>query len=163
MLNQKAKVWLRNAIELGEQWAESGVMPPGTVEMERSLATRRNWALWSTSRVWIALECIARNGPRALGGPAEGVPTTLLPGFADGYREVFGNPFRPLAWNPHWFTSTVRDLATHIYARHEFTSMPILADALQDAGCDDEQILAHCRASRPHARGCWVLDAILSK
>jgi hypothetical protein len=83
--------------------------------------------------------------------------------FAAAYRELFPNPFLPLAWNPDWFTSTVRDLAAHIYTSREFSAMPILADALQDAGCDDEQILTHCRANKPHARGCWVLDAVLGK
>jgi hypothetical protein len=79
------------------------------------------------------------------------------------FRDLAPNPFVPLAWNPDWFTSAVRDLAAHIYAAHEFCSMPILADALQDAGCDDEQILTHCRADETHARGCWVLDAVLGK
>ncbi len=79
------------------------------------------------------------------------------------FRDLVPNPFLPLAWNPDWFTSTVRDLAKHIYTAHEFYSMPILADALQDADCDDEQILGHCRGDRLHARGCWVLDAILGK
>jgi hypothetical protein len=91
------------------------------------------------------------------------MPDTLLITFADVYRELFGNPFIPLVWNPDWFTSTVRDIAAHIYANHEFSTMPILADALQDAGCEDEQILSHCRAEKQHARGCWVLDAILGK
>jgi hypothetical protein len=82
-------------------------------------------------------------------------------GVADGFRDLVPNPFLPLAWKPEWFTSTVRDLAAHIYDARDFAAMPILADALQDAGCDDEQVLNHCRASKPHARGCWVVDAIL--
>ena len=41
--------------------------------------------------------------------------------------------------------------------------MPILADALQDAGCDDEAVLAHCRGAGPHVRGCWVVDLVLGK
>jgi hypothetical protein len=69
----------------------------------------------------------------------------------------------PPTWNRDWFTTTVSTLAAQIYASHEFSALPILADALQDAGCDDEQILTHCRGSKPHARGCWVLDAILGR
>ena len=83
--------------------------------------------------------------------------------FANSYRELFPNPFVPLAWKPEWFTSTVRDVAAHVYDARDFAAMPILADALQDAGCDDEQVLSHCRATKPHARGCWVVDAILGK
>ncbi|MBP3959906.1 hypothetical protein J8F10_32065 [Gemmata sp. G18] len=76
---------------------------------------------------------------------------------------MFPNPFVPLEWNPNWRTSTVRDLARHIDSTRDFGAMPILADALQDAGCEDEHVLGHCRASTPHARGCWVLDAVLGK
>jgi hypothetical protein len=83
--------------------------------------------------------------------------------FADAYRELFPNPFLSLAWKPEWLTSTARELAAHIYDARDFAAMPVLADALQDAGCDDEQVLTHCRANKPHARGCWVVDAILGK
>ncbi|MBY0458695.1 MAG: hypothetical protein K2V38_15255 [Gemmataceae bacterium] len=76
---------------------------------------------------------------------------------------MFPNPFLPLAWQPDWCTQTVRSLAAHIGATRDFGAMPILADALQDAGCEDEQVLRHCREERAHARGCWVLDAILGK
>jgi hypothetical protein len=82
---------------------------------------------------------------------------------ADLFRDVFGNPFRPVAVDPAWRTSTVVALARGIYADHAFDRMPILADALQDAGCDDEEILNHCREPREHARGCWVVDLVLGK
>ena len=81
---------------------------------------------------------------------------------ADLVREVIGNPFRPAAVNPEWRTDTVTALARQMYASEDFSAMPILADALQDAGCDDEAVLAHCRDPHaPHARGCWVLDLVL--
>jgi hypothetical protein len=51
-----------------------------------------------------------------------------------------------------------------MYDDREFSAMPILADALQDAGCDDEDVLTHCRdTSLAHVRGCWVVDLVLGK
>jgi hypothetical protein len=78
-------------------------------------------------------------------------------------RDIFGNPFRSIALNPSWLTSTVLALAQGIYAEKAFDRMPILADALQDAGCDNEDILNHCRGPGPHVRGCWVVDLLLGK
>jgi hypothetical protein len=77
--------------------------------------------------------------------------------------ELFGNPYHGLSLDPDWLTSTVILLATSIYVEQAFDRMPILADALEDAGCDDADILAHCRGPGPHVRGCWVVDAILGK
>jgi hypothetical protein len=83
---------------------------------------------------------------------------------ADLLREVFGNPFRPVALEPAWLTSEVRALAHAIYAERAWDRMPILADALQEAGCENEDVLAHCRsATAPHVRGCWVVDLLLGK
>jgi hypothetical protein len=78
-------------------------------------------------------------------------------------RCVFGNPFRPVTFDPAWLTSDVVALARGIYEERAFDRMPILADALQDAGCDNDDILAHCRNTDPHARGCWVVDSVLGK
>jgi hypothetical protein len=83
---------------------------------------------------------------------------------ADLLREVRGNPYRPVAFNPSWRTSDVMLLAQRIYDVREFDVMPILADALQDAGCDSDDILSHCRdTSLTHVRGCWVVDLVLGK
>jgi hypothetical protein len=82
---------------------------------------------------------------------------------AELVREVFGNPFRPLTFTPQWRTDTVVGLARQIYESRDFSAMPILADALQDTGCDNEEILDHCRGSGPHVRGCWVVDLVLGK
>jgi len=76
-------------------------------------------------------------------------------------RDIFGNPFRPVAFDPAWRTDTAVALARQMYDSRDFGAMPILADALQDAGCEDEQVLMHCRQPGPHARGCWVCDAVL--
>jgi hypothetical protein len=79
------------------------------------------------------------------------------------FRDIFGNPFRPVAVDPAWRTSTVLALAQGIYDERAFDRMPILADALQDAGCDSEDVLTHCRGPGPHVRGCWVVDLLLGK
>ena len=78
-------------------------------------------------------------------------------------RDIFGNPFRSVIPNPSWLTSTVLALANGIYNEKAFERMPILADALQDAGCDNEEILQHCRGPGPHVRGCFVVDLLLGK
>jgi len=78
-------------------------------------------------------------------------------------RDIFGNPFRPVAVDPAWLTSAVVALAGGIYADRAFDRLPILADALQDAGCDSDDVLDHCRGPGPHVRGCWVVDLLLGK
>jgi hypothetical protein len=76
--------------------------------------------------------------------------------------DVAGNPFSPVAFSPEWRTDTAKALARQMYDSREFSAMPILADALQDAGCDNDDVLAHCRdAAARHVRGCWVVDAVL--
>jgi hypothetical protein len=78
-------------------------------------------------------------------------------------REIFGNPFRPVTFDPDWRTSTAVALAKQMYDTRDFSTMPILADALQEAGCDNADILDHCRGNGPHVRGCWVVDMVLGK
>ena len=79
-------------------------------------------------------------------------------------RDVFGNPFRPAALDPAWLTSTAIAIARQMYESRDFGAMPILADALQDAGCDNDDVLNHCRdAKQVHIRGCWVVDLVLGK
>jgi hypothetical protein len=79
-------------------------------------------------------------------------------------RDLFWNPFRRLKFIPAWRTSDVLLLARGIYDDRAFDRMPILADALQDAGCGSEDVLDHCRApDQAHTRGCWVVDLVLGK
>ena len=82
---------------------------------------------------------------------------------ADLFRDIFGNPFRSSEIDLEWLTDTVVALARGIYAGRAFDGMPILADALQEAGCDDDDILTHCREPGEHVRGCWVVDLLLGK
>jgi hypothetical protein len=84
--------------------------------------------------------------------------------FAELLRDIVGNPFRPVTVSPLWRTSTVVALARQMYEDRDFGAMPILADALQDAGCDNDEVLRHCRdAKQVHVRGCWVVDLVLDR
>jgi hypothetical protein len=78
-------------------------------------------------------------------------------------RDAFGSPFRRIKPNPAWLTADVLALARGIYDERAFDRMPILADALLDAGCREEQVLGHCRGPGPHIRGCWAVDLVLGK
>ena len=78
-------------------------------------------------------------------------------------RDIFGNPFCPVTFDPSWRTTTAVAVAQQMYASRDFSAMPILADALQDAGCVSSEILDHCRGPGPHVRGCWVVDLVLGK
>ena len=81
---------------------------------------------------------------------------------ADLVRDIFGNPFRPVSFAPEWRTDTAVTLARTMYESRDFSAMPILADALQDAGCDSDEVLQHCRDPQTkHVRGCWVVDLAL--
>ena len=82
---------------------------------------------------------------------------------ADVLRCIFGNPFRRVTVKRAWLTSTAVSLAHAIYDDRAFDRLPILADALEDAGCDNADILNHCRQPGDHVRGCWALDLILAK
>jgi hypothetical protein len=82
-------------------------------------------------------------------------------------RCVAGNPFLPVpcvepAWRT-WNDGTMGKLASDIYNSRDFNRLPLLADALEDAGCTDAELLGHLRGPGPHVRGCWALDLVLSK
>jgi hypothetical protein len=78
-------------------------------------------------------------------------------------RDLLGNPFRPAAIDPHWKTAAVGALARGIYEDRAFDRLPILADALEEAGCTSADILRHGREAEPHVRGCWVLDLLTGR
>jgi hypothetical protein len=88
-------------------------------------------------------------------------------GQSDLLRDLFGPlPFHEVRIDPSWLVwnnGIVQRLAEGIYQERAFERMPVLGDALEEAGCGDEDILRHCREQGPHARGCWVLDLLLGK
>jgi hypothetical protein len=78
-------------------------------------------------------------------------------------RDILGNPSRPVSFSSSWGTDTVLALARGMYESRDFGAMPILADALMDAGCENADVLNHCRGGGVHVRGCWVVDLLLGK
>jgi hypothetical protein len=85
-------------------------------------------------------------------------------------RDIFSNPFRPITLDDSWLTPTVTNLAQAIYDARQLPSglfdnqrLGVLADALEDAGCNNADILGHLRGSGEHVRGCWVVDLVLGR
>jgi hypothetical protein len=101
---------------------------------------------------------------KGLSGPAAYMKRSDCPWAADIYpfEKRTALPPAEAAWL-EWNAGTVRILATSIYAERAFDRMPVLAEALEDAGCANRDILIHCRRSGPHWRGCWVIDLLLGK
>lgn len=92
---------------------------------------------------------------------SRGTAPTVVPAFAAIVRDIAGGS---LAFDPAWRTAAALGIAGRAYESRDFTALPVLADAIQDAGCEDASVLDHRR--RPdavHARGCWVVDAVLGK
>src|SRR5262245_46122343 len=81
----------------------------------------------------------------------------------DILRCLFGELFRPITFDPTWRTPAVLHLAQSIYDDQAFDQLPILADALEEAGCASRELLDHCRSPGPHVRGWWVVDLALGK
>jgi hypothetical protein len=81
-------------------------------------------------------------------------------------RDLFGNPSRPVAADPAWRSwngGVVVKLAEAIYQDRAFDRLPVLADALEEAGCTDADLLVHCREGGEHVRGCFAVDRLLGK
>ncbi len=144
--------------------ANAGTRPPHTANADAAVAKALHPLPDEAARMaaWEAAKALVRG---------RGIPweradydrMTIQRELADLVRCIFGNPFRPVAADPAWRTSTVVGLAAAVYADRAFDRLLILADALEDAGCDHPDVLAHCRTHPEHARGCWVVDLILGK
>jgi hypothetical protein len=81
-------------------------------------------------------------------------------------RDISGNPFRKIAVDPAWLAwngGSALSMAKRIYEEPCFEDIPVLADALEEAGCDNADLLTHCREPGEHVRGCWVIDLLLGK
>ena len=116
------------------------------------------WGLWSNAEI----RSYRTGGMEEFSALREGRQQAWIEG-CQAAKEVLGNPFRPVSVPPHWLTPAVVGLAGGIYDDRAFDRLPILADALLDAGCENDQILSHCRSEGSHVRGCWAIDLLLGK
>jgi hypothetical protein len=81
----------------------------------------------------------------------------------DLLRDILGNPFHRVSLNPAWRTPSVTAVARAVDVEGRFRDLPILADALEEAGCTNADILDHCRQPGEHTRGCWLVDLVLEQ
>jgi hypothetical protein len=139
-----------NRLDLGGVAAEAADL---TARFAAAWATGNS--LWADSRTAAEAACIARAA-----GASGKTQCDLL-------RCIFGNRLRPGPPVPsdvlRWNDATVRRIAQAIYDERRWGDMPLLGDALLDAGCDNDEVLAHCRIGGEHVRGCWVVDLLLGK
>jgi hypothetical protein len=134
----------------------------------RSVPSRSyNRACAATDAAWCAAADIRAASRHIFGLDTVG---PCAPGSARLLRDVFGNPFRPVALDPAWGTPTVLALAEAAYAERLLPSgeldparLAVLADALEEASCSNPDILGHLRSPGPHVRGCWGVDAVLGR
>jgi hypothetical protein len=160
----------RRVIELADRYADGNAS-----DMERQQAWETiDTAKWEAvdaqyfgeaARLWVRQQAVARSMTSSSG--VIGLARSIRDGEAIALIYcIFGNPFRPVAIDPMWLRwhgSIIQQLAQTIYDERCFADLPILADALEDAGCDHSEILSHCRSPGPHVRGCWVVDLLLGK
>jgi hypothetical protein len=110
--------------------------------------------------------CAGRNGSRAY----HSVRRTARSFQAGLLRELVGNSCRPASFGPDWLTPTVANLAQAVYEESikpweplDLERLAVLSDAVEEAGCDYDDILNHLRSPGPHVRGCWAVDLLLGK
>lgn len=161
----EANRWARLAVEdtfpkPDQPWATNNV-----VGYHAALAAlwllSENVASWeaSTEATKAVRGAVRRRSEEDAVGPERSEQAVLL-------RDITGNPFRHVTLDSPWLrwnSGTVGWMAKDIYDKRTFDRLPILADALEEAGCTEGDILQHCRSEGPHVRGCWLVDLILGK
>lgn len=164
----------RRAVELAEQLADESVTRDGyrsllqeceRAEMSRDLSSAaRAGVSCVVNSSWLAAHGVSRCAAEVEARTSEG-PALLAARAkqADLMREIFGNPLRPVSVDPAWLAwnnRTVPLLADRIYEQQSYGDLPVLADAVEEAGCTNAELLAHLREPREHVRGCWALDLL---
>jgi hypothetical protein len=165
----------RRAVEASEAYADGRIRRKDLADVrERARQEASDLAQWTAmaasrpkvAAAWVALlahDAVYRQGIHSSYAPSSR-PSPKECGFL---RDIFGNPFRKAAVEPAWLAwsgGTVVRLAAAVYADRRFRDLPVLADALEEAGCTDAAILGHLREQGAvHVRGCHVLDLLLGK
>jgi len=157
----------RCAVEVAEKYADGIAGPEELRAVRLACQGAGGQAAWyaAATNAAIAARNAARSAQAGVANKAQsGSEAAELLAQADLLRDIFGPmPFRPLSFDSSWLTPAVVELAQVIYEDKAFDRMPILADALEKAGCDSEEILCHLRGPWPHVRGCWAVDGVLGK
>ena len=133
-------------------------MPPTDVVNRIRALQAVSWCLQDCGRPPIDVSPTAANCRMAMADAGEDAIQVDL------VRDVVGlTPFRPIMLERVWRSRTAVSIAESVYADRDFQRLPILADAFEDAGCTDQEVLMHCRQPGTHVRGCWVVDLALGK
>jgi hypothetical protein len=159
----------RQAVEVAERYAD-GLVGAETL----AAASQAAWKAWVDPASSAA--CDVADGDPALAAAEASKHASWAsqrPLRADEFqvqahllRDIIANPFRallPRPFSPPCAESLAGSIARVIYEEHRFGDLPVLADALEEAGCADAELLAHLRAPGPHIRGCWALDLVLGR
>jgi hypothetical protein len=151
--NGAQEAWKGLRVDLGGRHGKRVKSPKGTGSAKVAAAIARDAACPTLTVRSIRLTAWRANAVRGF---------TL----SNILRELFGNSFHHPALDPAWLISNdgaVRNLAQAVYEEGRFEEMPVLADALEEAGCDNAEVLGHLRGEGPHVRGCWAVDLLLGK
>jgi hypothetical protein len=167
----------RRSIDVAERIAEGQATPAEIQIAQMDLLVNRDesvagfnlvrnalWMAWRAhSSLFSSMTAVVKQAADVAGPGERPVQCELI-------RDVFGDRFVPLSPDPAWLTADVTALAQSAYderilpeGRLQPDRLAVLADALEDAECADEPLLAHLRGGRPHVRGCFVIDALLGK
>ncbi|HEY7428982.1 MAG TPA: hypothetical protein VH682_32425 [Gemmataceae bacterium] len=168
---------IRKAVESAERFAD-GQVSKGEMTAAGAAAQQAAWTVYRGSPRFksdqtAAAYDTARSAAYAMATEAA-IWAYMEAGFAEIsaisrraiLHDIFCNPFRPITLDSSWLTwhdGLLVSMARQMYDSRDFSDMPILADALEESGCQDQDILGHCRSGGEHVRGCWVVDLVLGK
>ncbi len=179
---------VRNAQRLAQNAHGAAEAPHLAAHAARGASAEARAALARATAVYYAawaVRCCLADSPLAVADNAAHAAAAVVPhgawgtqGWATAYRaasrrerqqqkrlldDLFGNVFQPVRFDPSWRTPTAVALVLAAYRERRWEDLPVLADALEEAGCADAELLAHLRGPGPHVRGCWAVDLVLGK